>query len=83
MIYSISQLEIFLDINISNKKIGFLLGYVLIVFSYISWTGVDKIITDPLFLIIIKIVRFILLLYILIGPFAMIFIFSGYQGANA
>ena len=77
LLYFISQLTIF------NEKTGLLLSYILIVFSYISWTGLDKIITDPLFLIVIKIVRFILLLYILIGPFAIIFIFSGYQGANA
>ena len=82
LIYLISQLEIFLDIDTFNKKIGFILSYILIVFSYISWTGVDKIITDPLFLIVIKVVRFVLLLYILTGPLAMMFIFSGYQGAN-
>ena len=80
VIYFISQLEIYLGIAIFNKKIGFLLTFIFIVFSYISWTGVDKIITDPLFLMVIKIVRFILLLYIVVSPFAMMFIFSGYQG---
>ena len=80
LIYFISQLEIFLDIDIFNKKIGFILSYILIVFSYISWTGVDKIITDPLFLMVIKIICFVLLLSILVGPITMMFVFSGYQG---
>ena len=75
LLYFIGQLEIF------NEKIGLLLGYILIVFSYISWTGLDKIITDPLFLLAIKIVRFILLAITLIaGPLALLFVFSGYKG---
>ena len=81
LLYFIAELEIFLDIDIFNEKIGLLLGYILIVFSYISWTGLDKIITDPLFLLVIKIVRFILLVSILIaGPLTLLFVFSGYQG---
>ncbi len=75
LIYFINQLIIF------NAKIISLLIYILIVFSYISWTGLDKIITDPLFLMVIKIVRFILLLGVVIsGPLTLLFIFSGYQG---
>ena len=74
LLYLISQLLIF------NQKIGLLLIYPLIIFNYISWTGLDKIITNPFFIIIIKIVRFVLLLSIMLSPLTIMFAFSGYQG---
>ncbi|MBU1668934.1 hypothetical protein KKC13_10995 [bacterium] len=79
LLYFAIQLKIFLDI--SNEKFELLIFYILVLFNYISWTGLDKIITDSLFLIVIKIVRFGLLMITLIaGPLALLFIFSGYKG---
>ena len=69
------------SLGIFSREVGAPITWLTAIFTFIAWSGIKKTTNNPFLSTISSIVHFILLIVIILaGPMAMLFIFSGYQG---